>query len=137
MNDFRPVALTSVAMKCLEKVVLKAMDSIIPITTEPLQFAYRKNRSVDHTVALALHSAVEHLNTPNTSVRMLFLDYSSAFNTVLPSKLVAKLAGLGLPSSSCSWILDSLTERPQVVRVGNRVSTAPTISTGTPKGFSP
>jgi hypothetical protein len=119
-------------MKCLEKVVLKAMDSIIPITTEPLQFAYRKNRSVDHTVALALHSAVEHLNTPNTSVRMLFLDYSSAFNTVLPTKLLAKLAGLGLPSSTCSWILNFLTERP--LRVGNRVSTALTISTGTPQG---
>ncbi|KAK0145613.1 putative RNA-directed DNA polymerase from transposon BS [Merluccius polli] len=121
-------------MKCLEKLVLKAMDSIIPITTDPLQFAYRKNRSVNDTVALALHSAVEHLDTPNTYVRMLFLDYSSAFNTVLPTKLVAKLAGLRLPSSTCSWILNFLTERPQVVRVGNRVSTALTISTGTPQG---
>ena len=36
--------LTSVAMKCLEKLVLKAMDSIIPVTTDPLQFTYRKNR---------------------------------------------------------------------------------------------
>ena len=128
MNDFRPVALTSVAMKCLEKLVLKAMDSIIPITADPLQFTYRKNRSVDDTVALALHSAVEHLDTPNTYVRMLFLDYSSAFNTVLPTKLVAKLAGLGLPSSTRSWILNFLTER-----VGNSVSTALTISTGTPR----
>ena len=91
------------------------MDYIIPVTTDPLQFAYRKNRSVDDTVSLALHSAVEHLNTPNTSVRMLFLDYSSAFNTVLPTKLVARLAGLGLPSSTYSWILNFLTGRPKVV----------------------
>ena len=64
MNDFRPVALTSVAM-CLEKLVLKAMDSIFPITTDPLKFTYRINRSVEYTVALALHLAVEHLDTPN------------------------------------------------------------------------
>ena len=64
---------------------------------------------------------------------MLFLDYSSPFNTVPLNKLVAKLAGLGLPSSTCSWILNFLTERPEVVRVGNRVYTALTISTGTPQ----
>ena len=108
------------------------MDYIIPVTTDPLQFAYRKNRSVDDTVSLALHSALEDLDTPNTYAQMLFLDYSSAFNTVLPTKLLAKLAGLGLPSSTCSWILNFLTERP--LRVGNRVSTALTISTGTPQG---
>ncbi|KAI3358706.1 hypothetical protein L3Q82_015114 [Scortum barcoo] len=55
-----------------------------------------------------------HLQLPNTYVRMLFVDFSSAFNTVIPDKLILKLHNLGLPSSLCHWIRDFLTNRPQV-----------------------
>ncbi len=34
---------------------------------------------------------------------MLFVDYSSAFNTIVPATLVAKLQNLGLNRSLCSW----------------------------------
>ena len=49
---------------------------------------------------------------------MLFIDYSSAFNTIVPPKLI-KLETLGLDPALCNWVLDFLTGRPQVVRVGN------------------
>lgn len=35
MNDFRPVALTSVTMKCLEKLVLKHINSVVPEFSRP------------------------------------------------------------------------------------------------------
>ena len=66
---------------------------------------------------------------------MLFIDYSSAFNTVLPTKLAEKLLILGLTPSLCSWVLDFLTDRPQTVRVGTRTSGTRTVSTGTPQGY--
>jgi hypothetical protein len=47
---------------------------------------------------------------------MLFLDYSAAFNTIVPTKLITKLRTLGLNTSLCNWILDFLTGRPQVER---------------------
>ena len=65
---------------------------------------------------------------------MLFIDYSSAFNTVLPTGLAEKLLILGLTPSLCSWVLDFLTDRPQTVRVGTRTSGTRTVSTGTPQG---
>ena len=37
---------------------------------------------------------------------MLFIDYSSAFNTIVPSKLITKLWTLGLSTSLYNWILD-------------------------------
>ncbi|KAI4898268.1 hypothetical protein NFI96_030779, partial [Prochilodus magdalenae] len=43
-------------------------------------------------------------------VRMLFIDYSSAFNTVIPAKLIPKLTDLGLYSHLSNWILDFLTD---------------------------
>jgi hypothetical protein len=60
---------------------------------------------------------------------MLFIDYSSAFNT----KLITKLRTLGLNTSLCNWMLVFLTGRPQVVRVGNNTSTTLTLNTGAPQ----
>ena len=70
----------------------------------------------------------------NTYVRMLFIDNSSAFNNIVPSKLITKLRTLGLHTSLCNWILDFLMGRPQVVRVGNNTSATLTINTGAPQG---
>ncbi|KAK3508050.1 hypothetical protein QTP70_011707 [Hemibagrus guttatus] len=64
---------------------------------------------------------------------MLFIDYSSAFNTVIPYKLTHKLFALGLHPSLCDWLLDFLTGRPQSVRIGNRTSATITTNIGTPQ----
>uniref|UniRef100_A0A8C7WBW6 Reverse transcriptase domain-containing protein n=1 Tax=Oncorhynchus mykiss TaxID=8022 RepID=A0A8C7WBW6_ONCMY len=115
LNDYRPVALTSVAMKCFERLV-------------------RAHINTDDAISIALHVALSHLDKRNTYVRMLFIDYSSAFNTILPSKLIIKLRILGLNTSLCNWILDFLTSRPQVVRVGSNTSAMLILNTGAPQG---
>uniref|UniRef100_A0A3P9ISK5 Reverse transcriptase domain-containing protein n=1 Tax=Oryzias latipes TaxID=8090 RepID=A0A3P9ISK5_ORYLA len=65
-------------------------------------------------------------------VRLLFLDFSSAFNNIIPDILTEKLLHLGLSSPICSWIKDFLSERPQSVKLGPHLSS--TISTGSPQG---
>ena len=50
LNDLRPVALTSVVMKVCERVVLCKLDSVVKDYTDPLQFAYRRNRSTGGVV---------------------------------------------------------------------------------------
>ena len=77
LNDYRPVALTSVIMKRLEKMVISYIKSIIHVSIDPLQFAYCSNRSVDDAISLALHTALVHLDKNNSYVRLLFIDYSS------------------------------------------------------------
>ena len=94
LKDHRPIALTSVAMKCFERLVMAHINTIIPETLDPLQIAYR--RSTDDAISIALHTALSHLEKRNTYVRMLFIDYSSASNTIVPSKLITKLRILGL-----------------------------------------
>uniref|UniRef100_A0A4W5LD23 Reverse transcriptase domain-containing protein n=1 Tax=Hucho hucho TaxID=62062 RepID=A0A4W5LD23_9TELE len=129
LNDYRPVALTYVAMKCFERLVMAHINNIIPETLDPLQFAYRPNRSTDDAISIALHTALSHLDKRNTYVRMLFIDYSSAFNTIVPSKLITKLRILGLNTSLCNWILDF-----QVVRVGSNTSATLILDIGAPQG---
>ncbi|KAM8833028.1 putative RNA-directed DNA polymerase from transposon BS [Synchiropus picturatus] len=109
LNDYRPVALTSV-------------------------FAYRANRSVDDAVNQALHFLLEHLDCPGTYARILFVDFSSAFNTILPALLEDKLRQLDVPDSLCRWITDFLTSRSQRVRLGTTVSDTQTLNIGSPQG---
>jgi hypothetical protein len=99
-------------MKCFERLVTAHINTIIPETLNLLRFAYRPIRSTDDVVSSALHTALSHLDKRNTYVKMLFIDYSSAVNTIVPPKLINKLRTLGLNTSLCNWILDFLTGRP-------------------------
>ncbi|KAK1804792.1 hypothetical protein P4O66_003637 [Electrophorus voltai] len=120
LNDYCPVALTSVVMKCFEKLVRDFITCSLPASTDPLQFAYRHNHSTDDAIAHLLHTTLTRLDEGGGNyVKMLFVDYSSAFNTIIPSLLTTKLEDLGLHTSLCDWISNFLTERPQSIRVGN------------------
>ena len=92
---FKMAAVVSVIMKCFERLVKDHITSTLPVTLDPLPFAYHPNTSTDDAIAITLHTALSHLDERNTYVRMLFTDYSSAFNTIVPSKLIIKLEALG------------------------------------------
>jgi hypothetical protein len=117
-------------MKCFERLVMAHINIIIPETLDPLQCAYRPNRSTYDAISIALHTALSHLDKRNAYVRMLFIDYSSAFNTIVPSKLINKLRTLGLNTSLCNWILG----HPQMVRVVNNTSATLILNTGALRG---
>jgi hypothetical protein len=61
---------------------------------------------------------------------MLFIEYSSAFNTIETSKLIIKLGALGLNPALCNVVLDFLMGCPQVVKVGNNTTTSLILNTG-------
>ncbi len=132
--DYRPVALTSVAMKSFERLVLAYLKASTGPLLDPLQFAYRANRSVDDAVNMGLHFILQHLDRPGTYVRILLVDFSSAFNTIIPDTLQNKLTQLSVPTSICQWITSFLTDRQQLVRLGKLSSSTRTISTGAPQG---
>ncbi|XP_055499383.1 brain mitochondrial carrier protein 1 isoform X1 [Leucoraja erinacea] len=121
-------------MKCFERLVKAHITSSLPSTLDPYQFGYRPNRSTDDAIATALHLSLAHLETKNSYVRMLFIDFRSAFNTVIPQHLVNKLGEIGISTPLCTWLLDFLTDRPQTVRVGKNSSETTIMNTGVPQG---
>ncbi len=128
LNDYRPVALTSIVIKVFERLVKNHICFSIPVTLDPLQFAY------DDAISHVLHSSLTHIDSNNwNNVRLLFIDYSSAFNSIVPIKLAFKLPDLCLNSSLCDWIQDFLTGRPQVVKVGQFTSNSITLNVGAPQ----
>ena len=77
LNDYRPVALTSVIMKCIKKLVINYLNGLLPHDFDNYQFAYKANRSVDDAVGINIHKILEHLEERKSYARVLFIDYSS------------------------------------------------------------
>ncbi|GAA6231470.1 uncharacterized protein LOC109141784 [Lates japonicus] len=134
LNDYRPVALTPIVMKCFERLVMTRIKDSIDVTVDPHQYAYRKNRSTEDAISSVVHTTLTHLENKDSYVRLLFVDFTSAFNTIIPQTLIQKLNTLGLSSTLCNWVLDFLTDRPQSERIHDVSSSPITLSTGSPQG---
>lgn len=134
LNDFRPIALTSVIMKCFEHLIKNRLISWIGHTQDDFQFAYKQHRSTKDACAVLDHLIREHVDTPGNYARVLFIDYSSAFNTISPSILVDRLTYLGVPNNFTNLISSFLHDRQQYVRIGVEKSDCVTTNTGCPQG---
>lgn len=71
--------------------------------------------------------------TWTTHMKMLFINFSLAFNTIIPSKLTTKCDDLGIPNN-CNWILDFQTKRPQYVGLDDHTSSNFNLKIGVPQG---
>jgi hypothetical protein len=134
LNDYRPVALTSIVMKCFERIILSRLLTFTHSEFDPLQFAYRNNRSTNDATLTLLHNAFDHLEKPGSFVRILFIDFSSAFNTIQPCLLSQKLLSYSVPPRLVLWIMQFLVHRTQSVRFQNSLSSIKYTSTGAPQG---
>ena len=134
LNDYRPVALTSVPFKCFERLVLVFVKVETATHQDSLQFAYAQNKSTDDAVATLLHHLCKHLDKLGTYVRVLFIDFSSAFNTIQPHLMMEKLVAMKVNPLLIRWVGSFLTGRFQQVRVGDFMSGLHRTDTGAPQG---
>ena len=133
-NDLRPVALTCIFMKCFESIVRNLVCTYVSSQCDQLQFAYREGKSVDDAVNTLLHIVLSHLDKSKTYTRLLFIDFSSAFNTIQAHILLRKLYDMHVNSNLIAWIYSYLTKRPQFVRLHGVKSGVVTTNTGAPQG---
>ena len=72
-------------MKMCERAVLCKLDSLVKDYIDPLQFAYRRSSSTDDAVLYVLENIYLHSGKKNynktQAVRLMFFDFSGAFNT--------------------------------------------------------
>ena len=100
-----------------------------------MQFAYRPHRGVEDATVTLLHLLFKHLEGSGSHARLLFVDFSSAFNTIQPHILASRLLEqFNLGFNLVGWIVDFLTERTQRVRVNGVLSSQLCSSTGSPQG---
>ena len=105
MNDLRPISLTSVFAKILEKVVLKKSHTFWLENIGPDQFAYKPNCSTDVALTVMQHSWLSELDrNRQTIIRVLAIDFSKAFDCVEQALLLGKLVSYGAPVWLTAWI---------------------------------
>ena len=134
LKDFRPIVLTSNIMKCLENIVTTLLCEKTNNVKDPMQFAYSTNRSVQDATLILINEISKHLDKPKSQVRALYIDFSSAFNTMQPHILLNKLFEMDVNSNILKWIFSFLTQRPQYTNVNNVVSNLIFTNTGAPQG---
>ena len=101
---------------------------------DPYQCSYRKNKYTEYATLLYNNLVVEHLENKNAYVRSVFIDFSSAFNTLKPDSVINKLRTLNVSPILCKFILDFLTNREQRIRINDIIlSTVLSISTCAPQ----
>ena len=134
LNDFRPVALTSIVAKCFESVLCAHLKRDVIGKLDPLQFAYKAKRGVDDACLTLINLISKHLQDHTATVRILMIDFSSAFNSIEPVVLLKRLINLGVNSNLILFINDFLKDRPQRVLADGKMSDEIIISTGAPQG---
>ena len=75
LNYFRPIALTSLVIKCFEKLIKKVLLIKTENLLDPQQFAYRARRGVEDATATLLNLILKHLEGSNTHAKILFVDF--------------------------------------------------------------
>ena len=75
-----------------KKIIKFLILAVTERNLDPIQFAYWSGRGVDDTKLFILNTLYRHLEGPQTHARILFADFSSAFNTIQPHILANKLA---------------------------------------------
>lgn len=93
-NDFRPIALTSVLCKTMERVLVNPLTTSVSTVMDPFQFAYKRNRGTDDALLTMLNAVTQHLMHPKGYARILFIDFSSAFNSMKIHILLKRAADL-------------------------------------------
>ena len=125
LNHYRPVALTSHLMKTLERLILHHLRPLVSPALDPLLFAYLPG---------LLHRSLSHLEQVGSTVRVMFFDFSTAFNTIQLTLLRGKLEGAGVDEQLTAWTIDYLTNIPQYMRLHDCVSEVVVCGTGAPQG---
>ncbi|KAK7886625.1 hypothetical protein WMY93_026246 [Mugilogobius chulae] len=121
-------------MKTFERLLLRRLKPQVEGALDPLQFAYQDSMGVDDAILYMVHRALSFLDGAGGYVRLMFFDFTSAFDTIQPQLLKGKLERMGVDPVFVRWIHNYLTLRSQYVRLGDCVSGILTSNTGAPQG---
>ena len=134
-NNYRPISLTSVLIKLLEKIIKDKLITFLE-THELLnnnQHGFRSNRSCLTNLLDFFENVYATVDT-KTPYDIIYLDFQKAFDKVPHNRLVSKLQSHGIGDHLCAWIKDWLSDRQQRVVLNGEKSEWLNVTSGVPQG---
>ena len=135
VDNYRPVSLTSVCCKILEKVVRRALLSHMIengyLSDYPHGFIH--GRSCTTQLLKVIDAWTEILDQGGT-IDVAYLDFAKAFDTVPHQRLLIKLVAYGVQGKVLEWIRQFLVGRRQRVGVMGVLTEWSDVISGVPHG---
>ena len=134
-NNYRPISLTSVFSKVLERIIRKQVSTFIDKKgcLNSTQHGFRSGRSC-LSALLSVFDDIMHMLEDGGSVDMVYLDFSKAFDKVDHGILLHKLKALGITGHLGIWFFNFLTRRSHFVRLPGAISGDSPVLSGVPQG---
>ena len=134
-NNYRPVSLTSICCKILEKIIrnsiIKSLDEQGLIHKD--QHGFRGGRSCTTQLleVMELWTRWFDLGLPWNSI---YTDFAKAFDSVPHQRLLHKIHAYGIRGKIFKWVEDFLNNRSQRVTIGSKQSNWQPVTSGIPQG---
>ena len=134
-SNYRPISLTSVIIKVLERIVHKQIVAFLISKgyLNPTQHGFRGGCSC-LSAFFNVFDDIMHLMSGVNSVDMVYLDFAKAFDRVDHGVLLHKIKTLGITGRLGVWLYHSLTDRTHVVRLQGGISLDSPVLSGIPQG---
>lgn len=135
LNEYRPINMLPCFEKLIEKVVFEQLSDYVERNDiiGNVQSGFRKHHSCETAINKVLYDWNEAIENSETVIAV-FLDFQRAFETIEPTLLIKKLAKYGVYGGALEWFKGYLTDRTQVVRIGDEISDALNVKFGVPQG---
>jgi hypothetical protein len=134
-DNYRPISLTSAICKIFETLIAMYIRYNLEKCNwfTQAQHGFRGGHSCESQLTGFIQE-ISDLVDNHGEVDAILLDFSKAFDKVSHGILVQKLSILGMDERVLGWIREWLTDRKQVVKVGEAISNQLTVTSGVPQG---
>ena len=133
-SDLRPISITSGIAKLTESFICKLFDKHFEPFLDENQFGCIKGRSTTFALIKFCHFLYSSLDNTDVFCRILFIDFSKAFDLINHNILLQKLRQHKFPPHLTAWLLSFLSNRSQYVQIGNSYSSVRPVNAGVPQG---
>ena len=133
VKNYRPISLISTIPKIFESLVTKYLTSALKNTIIEEQYGFTAGRNTELNLVAYVDTVFEALEC-GSEVHSIYTDFSKAFDRVPHERLLSKLELLGITGPLLGWLRTYLSDRRQIVRVNNYISSEIPVPSGVPQG---
>lgn len=133
-KDIRPIAITCPISKVAEYFMSVYFDEHFDALLDDGQFGCTRGRSTTLALVEFAHMLFESSDDSMNIIRVMFVDFSKAFDLIDHNVIASKLSVNKFPESFSTWFLSFLSDRVQFVRIGDVSSELLHTNAGAPQG---
>ena len=134
-SNYRPVSLTSIICKTIEKLVRQHIIDHMKINKlfSKKQYGFISGRSTSLQLLNVIDKWTEALDQ-GLYIDCIYMDFMKAFDRVPHERLLSKMKAYGISNGILCWVRDFLSDRIQKVIVNGSSSNWSEVTSGIPQG---